>query len=1823
MGWQVCLAFLFLLPFQGPAQVVISEFMADNESTIRDNTGQYSDWIEVSNVGATSVNLLGWGLTDSAGDNTPWLFPSTNLPAGATMVVFASGLDRRIAGTTLHTDFKLSADGEYLALLRPDKTVATEFSPAYPTQIADVSYGYARNSLPMTLVTTGTVGRVMVPVNAGMGSTWTSAAFDDTGWARATNGIGYEQTGSFSSNYPEDVVADAPLAYWRLNEAGTNKPALNQGSLGTALNGSYMSGSTNTLTGPRPPEFSGFETMNYAARTAGGGYIEAPYDPALNPDGPFTVEVWINPDSLGSTRTVLSSQDRTSGARRGYVIYQSAQWEFLIGDGSGYVASVRAGSPVAGVWTHLVGVYSNAAASLYVNGELLGTVGCSRPFVPNTTKTLRLGNSSTLSAAFTGLIDEVAVFGSALTEEEVAQRYEIGRSAVKNYAGLIHTDVATQMLGANSSAYLRLPFFITNVNSLQGLLLSVKYNDGFAAFLNGEPVARVNAPASLEWNSAATGARSASQSQQAEVFDISGHMSSLLPGSNVLSLHGLNVAATNNDFLLLPHLIAQPDGNWQTASYFTSPTPGALNQEGMPELGPILSEASHAPNLPGTNDSITVTCRVAPALSLVNGVNLHWRVMYGPTYTLPMYDDGLHSDGAAGDGIYGATIPHLQGATRNYSAGQMLRWYITATDTLARESRLPLFFPGTATSEYRGTVIEPGYVTSQIPIIHLFVENYANGVGVDSSTKVGGPASVYYDGEFYDNVHMYVRGNSTRSYLKKSHSINFNSKQKFRHPGPGGARLGKTSFTADYPDPAYIRQRLTFWLCEQAGAPGPFYHPVRLQMNGRFYQLANHNDLHGEQLLERLGRDPNGALYNAAGTIVASGFSTGGFDKKTRQWEGNADYVVMANAISESLPIGTRQTNIFDLLDLAEVISYMTVARFVHENDDVWANMSVYHDNDGDGLWRMIPFDMNLSWGAAFVDSSVLNGLQVTNDAVKGHPLYGSSQTTWVDGGNWNRLYDVIFTVPQTRAMFLRHLRTFLDTWIKPPGDPTSVLEPMILKWRDEIAVEAALDRAEWGWPAQGGQCNFPPGINLNNGVSMILNEFLPGRRAHFYGKHSVTNTALPIGITKTSNAGIPLPQLTNALVSIANWDYNPVSGNQEQEYVSLINTNNYAVDLTGWRITGGIQHRFKTGTVIPAGGALYLSPNVAAFLKRPVAPRGGMSLLVQGNYSGKLSAWGDAFQLVNPTGVTVSVASYTGNPSPAQQFLRVTEIMYNPAGAPTINSDAQQFEYIELKNISSSTTLSLANVRFASGITFNFSDGTILSLAPGGRVLVVRNTPAFTALYGAGLPIAGQFVGALNNGGEKIRLDDAVGEKILEFNYSNLWYPTTDGAGFSLVIVNENAEWSSWGEKASWRASGRWGGSPGLDDPPPLPAPPVRVNEVLAHSDAGQVDFIELHNLSSTNVNIGGWFITDDLFTPTKHRIPEATWLPAHGFLTFTADQFGVGSNAFGFSEYGEGAYVFEADVQGVLSGFWQGFEFGASPNGTSFGRYVTSQGKEHFVLQSALTPLQTNGAPRVGPIIINEIMYAPQDTLEEFIELQNISSVNVPLFCTFTNEPGYLQEAATNTWHIRGGISFDFPNELNLSPGQRLVLTGFDPSTNSAKLAAFQSVYNIPAGVPICGPWDGKLNNSGESIELLAPDKPDVVPTGIVVPYVLQERIDYEDTLPWPPEADGSGGSLQRTHAALYGNDPANWFAASPTAGKANLPEELVVTTMIVTGSQATLTITSIPGRTYFLEYKDDLSSTSWTPDLPGVAATGDSLTLTNAPGSSTQRFYRVRAE
>ena len=138
-GSQTALAAIHIV--QPASHLVISEFMADDKSTLADEDGTFTGWIEIHNPTAAPVNLSGYFLTDNAADLTRWGFPNTNLDAGAYLVVFASVKNRVQPGAPLHTNFRLNNSGEYLALVGPGPVVLQAFAPAFPAQRPDISYG--------------------------------------------------------------------------------------------------------------------------------------------------------------------------------------------------------------------------------------------------------------------------------------------------------------------------------------------------------------------------------------------------------------------------------------------------------------------------------------------------------------------------------------------------------------------------------------------------------------------------------------------------------------------------------------------------------------------------------------------------------------------------------------------------------------------------------------------------------------------------------------------------------------------------------------------------------------------------------------------------------------------------------------------------------------------------------------------------------------------------------------------------------------------------------------------------------------------------------------------------------------------------------------------------------------------------------------------------------------------------------------------------------------------------------------------------------------------------------------------------------------------------------------------------------------------------------------------------------------------------------------------------------------------------------------------------------------------------------------------------
>ena len=579
---------------------------------------------------------------------------------------------------------------------------------------------------------------------------------------------------------------------------------------------------------------------------------------------------------------------------------------------------------------------------------------------------------------------------------------------------------------------------------------------------------------------------------------------------------------------------------------------------------------------------------------------------------------------------------------------------------------------------------------------------------------------------------------------------------------------------------------------------------------------------------------------------------------------------------------------------------------------------------------------------------------------------------------------------------------------------------------------------------------------------------------------------------------------------------------------------------------------------------------------------------------------------------------------------LVISEIMYHPSAATPAEvaagfSAASDFEYLEFLNTSAGH-VDLSGVTITRGVTFTFASNlppSVLVLPSGGRVLTVGNTNAFVFRYGpsAATRVAGQQAGNLSNGGERLTVLAADGKPIADFSYGdgNSWPTLPDGFGFSLVLKTEAAN-QDFGAGANWSQSSSLNGTPGAAPLPFVPANAIWISEALTFGANVADEFIELHNPNSSSVNIGGWFLTDDLHAPFKFRFADGASVPAHGFLVLSNRDY---SAAFTLAHDGGTLWLLASDLNTNLTGFTGNFDYGNAEPGVSFGRYINSAGDEDIVAQSANTPGLSNAAPHIGPVVISEIHYHPLDLgltnnmRDEFIELANVTASPVGLF-----DPAQ----PTNTWHLRNAVSFDFPANFTLPPHGRVVVVGFDPTNDPVSLAAFTAQFQTDSSTPILGPWSNWLGNKNETIELKKPGQP----TTNGVPYIMVEKVNYRDSSPWPTNADGLGASLHRAPLLSYANDPAHWMAATPSLGVTEVILTGQVQLEYFIGASRAVTFAVSDGETFTnraeqtLSFSDGVASYSVSAP-PGISRLSaktawtlrQAVTVTPAHGEATADF------
>ncbi len=461
--------------------------------------------------------------------------------------------------------------------------------------------------------------------------------------------------------------------------------------------------------------------------------------------------------------------------------------------------------------------------------------------------------------------------------------------------------------------------------------------------------------------------------------------------------------------------------------------------------------------------------------------------------------------------------------------------------------------------------------------------------------------------------------------------------------------------------------------------------------------------------------------------------------------------------------------------------------------------------------------------------------------------------------------------------------------------------------------------------------------------------------------------------------------------------------------------------------------------------------------------------------------------------------------PSTRRTGLAITEIMYHPTNRP----DARNLEFIELFN-SEAEPYALAGYRITGAVDYTFPPGTTLAAR---SYLVVAAVPAdIQAVYGIS-NVIGPFTNNLPNSSGLIRLRNPRNAILLEVEYSDAppWPLAADGAGHSLVLARPSY---GEGDVRAWAASDRVGGSPGNADTAIAdPHRTIVINEFLAHTDAPQLDFIEIYNYGSASVDLSGCTLSDRPDT-NKFVIPGSTVIPAGGFVAFTETQLG-----FGLSTLGEEIYLKNPAGTRVIDAH----RFEAQANGIASGRYP--DGGPNFHELTTPTPGAANAKHLARSVVINEIMFSPMtdNDLDEYVELHNQSDAPV-------NVSG---------WRFTDGIDFTFPPNTTIAANGYLVV-----ARNVNRLLTNYPGLN-PANA--IGNFSGNLANGGERIALAKVDQTVTTNNNVAVTntiYVVVDEVTYKDGGRWARWADRGGSSLELRDARSDNRLAANWADSDETA-------------------------------------------------------------------------------
>lgn len=899
-------------------------------------------------------------------------------------------------------------------------------------------------------------------------------------------------------------------------------------------------------------------------------------------------------------------------------------------------------------------------------------------------------------------------------------------------------------------------------------------------------------------------------------------------------------------------------------------SPGAQNLQFSATAAPAIRQVIATPSQPAANVPIVITAKVTdpdgvatvqlqyqivtpgnfvPATlpKTIANINTTTPLSPNPAFetnwtTVAMNDDGVDGDAIGGDGLYSGTIPGQAHRT-------LVRYRITVTDNAGASARVPYaddesrnfaVFVYNGVPDYQGT---PSATLTQLPTYHFLTRkvDYDQCVAYDTQyrltpntigwTAENWEAAFVYEGKVYDHVMYRLHGANGR----------------YQASGTGGAQTSKRSFKFVFNKGLYFigrdndgdlyptewktmvtencwenRATYTFSLNEvinnyvwnQLGVPSPFGHWAHFrtikqtveqpdQWRGDFWGLMYVHEDYDSQFLDAHDL-PAGNLYKLTKDNI-SGVSQKRYQAASAPKDGSDHDQLQSSLRGTSTPAFiTGRVN----LDLWA--RYHAFAEAIRHYDywpsgDNNAAYYFYPDynaaNANKGVLWYLPSDVDATWGPTWNNGQDLVHNSLFNDSIS-------------EGGDTS-------TNPTLWPRYFNQVREIRDLlWQQ------NQIDPLIDQFAAIIRPFVNADFARWyGAPNDAGNFNglAGPGTSSSNGQTS-LNAYVANMRAFAWtggswsggtvgaGGRAAFLDTLQLGVSNSEGTQIPnTPTITYA--GVANFPVNSL----------VFNTSNF-VDPQGAASFAAVQWRMAevntSATYVPGQKRLLeivasydsgeITPFASQFRYPASACQPGKRYRARVRHKDTSGRWSHWSLPVEFTAGASDVNVYKNS-------LVISEFMYHPVD-PTAGEAAQSwteedFEYIEVRNVSE-LPVDLTDVRFTSGVDFDFPTGFVLQ--PGANTLVVRNTAAFTARYGAGKPIAGQWkaTASLSNGGEQLQLSFGVDTPIIDFVYDDVapWPTSADGGGPSLVLVRPETRPDP-KSGLNWRASNAPGGTPGGDD--------------------------------------------------------------------------------------------------------------------------------------------------------------------------------------------------------------------------------------------------------------------------------------------------------------------------------------------------------------------------------------------------------------------------